>query len=85
VQAARPRQTTEEFAGRERQRAGSDGTLAHGLQGCGLRQARYRTLPKVHLEHGATAVAISLQRLDAWWTEPPRAPTRVSRVATRAA
>ncbi len=85
VQAARQHQTTEEFAGRYRRRAGIEGTLAQGLQGCGLRQARYRTLPKVHLEHVATAVAISLQRLDDWWTETPRAPTRVSRFATRVA
>ncbi len=85
VQAARQRQTTDEFAGRYRQRAGIEGTLAQGLQGCGLRQARYRTLPKVHLEHVATAVAISLQRLDDWWTETPRARTRVSRFATQAA
>jgi transposase len=85
VQAARQRQTTEEFVGRYRQRAGIEGTLAQGLQGCGLRQARYRTLPKVHLEHVATAVAISLQRLDAWWTETPRARTRVSRFTTLAA
>jgi DDE family transposase len=40
VQAARQRQTTEECAGRERQRAGSEGTLAQGLQDCDLRQAR---------------------------------------------
>ena len=85
VQAARQRQTTEEFAGRYRQRAGIEGTLAQGLKGCGLRQARYRTLPKVHLEHVATAVAISLQRLDAWWTETPPARTRVSRFTTLAA
>ena len=51
---------------------------------CGLRRARYRTLPKVRLEHGAIAAGISLQRLDDWWTATPRAFTRTSRFATLA-
>ena len=84
MQAARQRQATEEFAVRYRRRAGIEGTLAQGIQACGLRRARYRTLPKVHLEHVATAVAISLQRLDDWWTGTPRAPTRTSRFAALA-
>jgi len=32
-----------------------------------------------------TAVAISLQRLDDWWTDTPRAKTRTSRFAALAA
>jgi transposase len=42
-------------------------------------------LERVHLEHVALAAAISLQRLDDWWTQTPRAPTRVSRFAALAA
>jgi hypothetical protein len=30
------------------------------------------------LQHLATAAAINLQRLDDWWTQTPRAQTRVS-------
>jgi hypothetical protein len=43
------------------------------------------TLPRVHLEHVALAAAISLQRLDDWWTGTARAGTRISRFAALAA
>ncbi len=32
----------------------------------GLRRARYDGLPKTHLQHVLTAVAINLVRIDAW-------------------
>jgi transposase len=83
--AARQRQAGDEFAARYRQRAGVEGTIAQGVRACGLRRARYRTLPKVRLEHVAIAVGISLQRLDDWWTETPRALTRTSRFVALAA
>ncbi len=85
MQLARHRQTTDDFAARYQKRAGVEGTIAQGVQVCGLRRARYRTLPKVRLEHVAIAVGISLQRLDDWWTEAPRATTRTSRFAALAA
>ncbi len=81
LQLARERQATRAFAVRYRQRAGVEGTIAQGVRACGLRRARYRTLPKVRLEHVAIAVGISLQRLDAWWGGIPRATTRTSRFA----
>jgi hypothetical protein len=81
LQAARQRQTTAPFATLYRKRAGVEGTMAQAAQGCGERRARYRTLPKVRLEHVALATAISLQRLDDWWTETRRATTRTSRFA----
>ena len=84
LQRARHRQTTDDFAARYRARAGVEGTIAQGVRGRGLRRARYRTLPKVRLEHVAIAVGISLQRLDDWWTETPRAFTRTSRFAALA-
>jgi hypothetical protein len=55
------------------------------VRACGLRRARYRTLPKVRLEHVAIAVGISLQRLDAWWTGIAPAATRSSHFAALAA
>lgn len=84
LQAARQRQTTQDFAILSNKRAGVEGTMSQGVHVCELRQARYRTLPKVRLQHVATAVAISLQRLDSWWTDTPRAPTRTSRFAALA-
>jgi transposase len=82
---ARQRQATEAFTRLYAQRAGIEGTLAQAVHACGARRARYRTLPRVHLEHIALAAAISLQRLDDWWTQTPRAATRTSRFATLAA
>ena len=51
----------------------------------GLRQARYRGLAKTALQHLATAAAINLDRLAAWFAGRPLAPTRVSRFAALAA
>jgi len=85
LQGARRRQRTEEFTERYKTRAGVEGTMSQGVQVGGLRRARYRGLPRAHLQHVATGAAISLQRLDDWWTETPRAPTSISRFATLAA
>jgi transposase len=85
LRQARQRQTEPAFTALYAQRAGIEGTLAQGVYGYDARRARYRTLARVHLEHVALAVAISLQRLDDWWTQTPRAPTRVSRFAALAA
>jgi len=84
LQTARQRQATPEFKVLYGQRAGIEGTMAQGAQSCGARHARYRTLPKVRLQQVATGVAISLQRLDDWWTAQPRAGTRTSRFAALA-
>jgi transposase len=84
LQLARHRQTTDDFAERDQTRAGVEGTIAQGVQTCGVRQARDRTLPKVRLEQVALAAGISLQRLDDWGTETPRATTRTTRFAALA-
>jgi transposase len=65
-------------------RAGIEGTLSQGIRACGLRQTRYRGLEKTHLQHVATAAAITIDRLVAWLDECPQAPTRTSRFATLA-
>ena len=36
---------------------------------------------KTRLQHLLTAAALNLARLDAWWTERPRAATRPSKLA----
>jgi transposase len=51
----------------------------------GLRQARYRGLAKTHLQHVASAVALNLDRLAAWFEGRPLAATRKSRFAALAA
>ncbi len=50
----------------------------------GLRRTRYRGLPKTHLQHGATAAAINIDRIVAWLDKRPRAMTRISRFAALA-
>ena len=44
----------------------------------GLRQARYVGLAKTHLQHLATAAALNLVRLGAWFAGTPQAKTRCS-------
>jgi IS5 family transposase len=51
----------------------------------GLRRVRYRGLAKTGLQNMATAAAINLDRLAAWFAARPLAPTRVSRFAALAA
>ena len=81
LQRARQLQSTE--AGRQlyNARAGIEGTISQGVRGFGLRQSRYWGLAKTHLQHLATAAAINMDRLGAWFDERPRAQIRVSRFA----
>ncbi len=81
LQRARQLQATE--AGRQlyNARAGIEGTISQGVRGFGLRQSRYWGSAKTHLQHLATAAAINLDRLGAWFEERPLAKTRVSRFA----
>jgi hypothetical protein len=51
----------------------------------GLRRGRYHGLAETHLRHVATAAAIDLERLAAWFRAVPRAATRTSRFAALAA
>ena len=76
LQAARQRQATETFKTAYAARAGIEGTLSQGIRAFGLRQARYRGLAKVHLQHLLTAAALNLCRMYAWLTQQPRAKTR---------
>ena len=85
LQQARQRQTTEAFKQSYRYRAGIEGTLSQALQVSGLRDARYRGLPKTHLQHLASAAALNLSRAVSWLRDNPLATTRVSRFAALAA
>ena len=51
--AARQRQQTEAFKALYRLRAGIEGTFSQTTRNTGVRRARYRGLPKTHLQHVA--------------------------------
>lgn len=82
--AARQRQETAAFKAQYAARAGVEGTLAQGTRVFGLRQARYRGLPKTHLQHVLTAVSMNVVRLLAWTANPTHHQTQTSRFTTLA-
>jgi Transposase DDE domain len=84
VPAARAWVGSEEGKQQYQQRAGVEGTLSQGVRGFGLRCARYWGLKKTHLQQVATAAAMNVDRLVAWFDERPRAKTRTSRFAALA-
>jgi transposase len=85
LRAARGRLGTKEGRRLYARRAGIEGTISQGVRAFGLRRGRYRGLAKTHLQHVATAAAINLERLAAWFRAVPRAATRTSRFAALAA
>ncbi len=85
LRAARERLATKEGRRRHARRAGIEGTLSQGVRAFGLRRSRYRGLAKTRLQHVATAAAVNLERLAAWFRAVPRAATRTSRFAALAA
>jgi IS5 family transposase len=82
---ARAREGTAEGKRLYAQRQGVEATLSQGVRAFDLRQARYRGLAKTSLQHIATAAAINLDRIAAWFAGRPLAPTRTSRFAALAA
>lgn len=81
LRAARQRQATPAFRERYAPRAGIEATHAQAVRRCGLRFSRYLGLAKTYLQHVATAVAVNLVRLSAWWAGRAKAPTRRSHFA----
>ena len=79
--AARARQNTKTFARTYRLRAGVEGTIRQGIAVTDTRHARYRGLPKTHLQHVISAAALNLIRLDAWFNDIPIDRTRTSHLA----
>jgi transposase len=84
LEAARAWSASEEGKQGYKRRAGVEGTLSQGVRSFGLRRARYRGLEKTYLQHVATAAAMNMDRLVAWFDERPRAKTRTSRFAALA-
>jgi hypothetical protein len=83
--AIRARLETEAGRRLHGQRQGIEGTISQGVRAFGLRRARYRGLAKTGLQTVATAAAINLDRLEAWFAQRPLAQTRTSRFAALAA
>jgi transposase len=80
----RARQATPEFKTAYQTRAGIEGTLSQGARSFGLRRAKYRGLPKVHLQHVLTAIALTLARVMAWLGGTPLGRTQRSAFAALA-
>lgn len=85
LQAARQRQTTDEFRQHYATRSGVEGSISQGTRRSGLRRSRYIGLAKTHLQHVLTGAGINLARVVAWLQGLPRAQTRTSRFALLAA
>jgi len=76
LQAARQRQTTDEFKDRYKTRADVEGSFSQSVRLNHLRNARYLGLAKTRLQHVLTAAALNLIRLAAWLDEQSFAQTR---------
>ena len=81
LQDNRAEQDTADWQARYAIRAGVEGTMRQAVAVTGARNARYRGLPKTHLEHVFSAVALNLIRLDAWWNGHPLDRRRTSHLA----
>jgi hypothetical protein len=79
--AARALQDTKSWQATYALRAGVEGTIHQAIAVTGIRQARYRGLRKVHLQHVFSAVALNLIRLYAYWNDHPMDHTRTSHLA----
>ena len=78
--AARAAEKTVPFQADYARRAGVEGTM-HQATSHGARRARYRGLPKTHLDHAYMACALNLLRLEAYWTGTPLDRQRTSHLA----
>jgi transposase len=84
VHNARDRQTTAAFKEEYARRAGVEGTISQGVHRAGLRRARYLGMAKTHLQHLATAAALNVVRLGAWFAGTPLVATRQAAFAALA-
>src|SRR3954463_7879236 len=80
IQRARRHQQTPQWRALYGVRAGIEGCLSQAMRLCGLRRSRYVGLAKAHLQHVASAAALTVVRLNAWLQGRPGATTRRSRL-----
>ncbi|MFJ5221408.1 transposase [Streptomyces sp. NPDC088400] len=60
-------------------RAAIESTISELVNGHGMRQCRYRSQKKAHVQHVLTAIAVNLERID---VHLPPAPARQPRTPT---
>ncbi|MEV5427951.1 transposase [Streptomyces sp. NPDC052701] len=82
IQQARAQEDTQEWKEQYAHRAGVEGTISQGVRAFGPRRCRQHGLAKTRLRHQLTAAAMNFHRLDAWWTDTPRARIRTSHLAS---
>jgi hypothetical protein len=73
-------QATTTWQDRYAHRSGIEGTIAQASHRADLHQTRYHGLPKTHLQHVLTALALNLVRVDAWLTGTPLGGSWISRL-----
>ncbi|WSQ14902.1 transposase [Streptomyces sp. NBC_01231] len=61
---ARSEQQTLEWKARYALRSGAEGTINEFAHGHGIRHCRYRGLPRTHVQHALTAIAVNIERLN---------------------
>ncbi|MFE2729445.1 IS1182 family transposase [Kitasatospora sp. NPDC059327] len=76
---SRTEQQTQEWLSRYSLRAAIEGTISEFVNGHGMRQCRYRSEEKAHVQHVLTAIAVNLERIGA---HLPTAPERRPRTPT---
>jgi Transposase DDE domain len=76
----RAEQATPAWRDRYAHRSGIEGTIAQASRRSDLHHTRYRGLPKTHLQHVLTALALNLVRVDAWLTGTPLGGSWISRL-----
>ncbi|MFE5122956.1 transposase [Streptomyces sp. NPDC056669] len=76
---SRTEQQTQEWLSRYSLRAAIESTISEFVNGHGMRQCRYRSEDKAHVQHVLTAIAVNLERID---VHLPPTPTRQPRNPT---
>ncbi|MEU9983600.1 IS1182 family transposase [Streptomyces sp. NPDC050856] len=61
---SRTEQQTQEWLSRYSLRAAIESTISEFVNGHGMRQCRYRSEDKAHVQHVLTAIAVNLERID---------------------
>ena len=84
--AAHRAQDSDQWRATYNVRAGVEGTVSQAVRGPDLRHARYRGLPKTHLQNVITGMALNITRLGAHFLKPEpgltRRPTRIHELCT---
>lgn len=84
IQAARKRQTTQEFKERYAKRSGIEGTISQGVRAFDLRVSRYLGIQKTHVQHLLAATAMNVVRLFQWQIGDTPSSPYISRFAALA-